>query len=105
MNILAYLKQRSMWQTPRAISVAHATLLLLFCANAFASLSCDIPTAAAAQFSEASRGASAPASSSASPRAASDNPQTNSPADTIGVIEGEAIAVSGPMSVQVVHGQ
>ena len=29
----------------------------------------------------------------------------NPPADAIGVIEGEAISVEGPMSVEVVHGQ
>jgi len=30
---------------------------------------------------------------------------TDGPANTIGIIEGDAIAVSGPMSAQVVHGQ
>ncbi len=32
-------------------------------------------------------------------------PADNPPADAIGVIEGEAISVDGPMSVEVVHGQ
>lgn len=45
------------------------------------------------------------ASLPALPHANSPAPDDAPPADTIGVIEGESIAVSGPMSVEVVHGQ
>ena len=104
MNILAYLQRRSTWRTRRAIYAVRTTLLLIFCTTGF--LRCDILTAAAAQVSASAGASAAPAhSSSTSPHAAFDNPQSNPPADTIGVIEGEAIAVSGPMNVQVVHGK
>src|SRR5271154_1095194 len=99
MNILAYLKRRLVWQKRRAIYAIRTTLILIFCATGF--LRCEFPTAAA-QVSEASRGTAASAattpahspaaSSGSSPHPASDNPQTNPAADTIGVIEGDAIA-------------
>jgi hypothetical protein len=47
--------------------------------------------------------------SARSPRAATsaspDNPPTPAPSDNIGIIEGDSIAVTGQMSVEVVHGQ
>jgi hypothetical protein len=110
MNILTYLKRRSMRENRRAIYAARAALIIIFCAAGF--LRCD-SSIQATQVSEASRGtwpatpvATPPANSPAiSPHAAPDNPQASPGADTIGVIEGDAIAVSGPMNVQVVHGK
>lgn len=110
MNILAYFKRRSMHESPCATYAAGAALIAILCATRFL---CCASSIQAAQVPEASRGASpatpvttTPATSPvSSPRAASDNPQTNPAADTIGVIEGDAIAVSGPMNVQVVHGK
>ena len=98
----------------RAIYAVRAALIMVFCAAGF--LLCD-GSIRAAQVSEASRGTSPatpmattpakpPATSPvSSPHAAPDNPQASPGADTIGVIEGDAIAVSGPMNVQVVHGK
>ena len=93
------------------------TLTLIF--GAAALLLCTVATAQAAEASHgtaagtpssasSATGTSArnPAGASPAPaRSAADNPPANLPADTIGVIEGDAIAVSGPMSVEVVHGQ
>jgi hypothetical protein len=114
MNILNYLKRRSMREKRRAIYAVRAALIMMFCATGF--LRCD-SSIQAAQVSDASRStspatpvATIPANSPAtspvsSPHAAPDNPQASPGADTIGVIEGDAIAVSGPMNVQVVHGK
>src|SRR5277367_4210200 len=73
---------------------ARATLILILCTVSFA-----FCNAAAAQVSQPSQATAAGATVTPG-RAASDNPPANAPApDTIGVIEGEALAVSGPMSV------
>jgi hypothetical protein len=96
---------------------ARVALFLILFAVGF--LRCNISIQAVeAQVSEASRGTltvtsavASPANSRATslgtpPRSSADNPPATPPAaDTIGVIEGDAIAVSGPMSVEVVHGQ
>jgi hypothetical protein len=61
-------------------------------------------TAVAAPVSSSGTLPAAPSRSASRP--APDNPPVNAlPADAIGVIEGESIAVSGPMNVEVVHGQ
>ncbi|MGA2813140.1 MAG: hypothetical protein ABSG16_17190 [Candidatus Acidiferrum sp.] len=76
----------------RAGFASSAILLLLF-------------FAAGLLRSSASPQQSSPASTAA-PRAVADTPPALlPPGDSIGVIEGDAIAITGPMSVEVVHGQ
>src|SRR5271170_7156875 len=88
-------------RTPFTTLAACAALLLIVCA---AGLLCG--SFAAAQVPDAARVTPPVAQSAVRPANASDTASATAPApDTIGVIEGEAIAVSGPMSVEVVHGQ
>jgi len=86
----------------RAFSaLACGALLLIVCASG---LLCG--SFATAQVPDAARVTPPVAQSAAKPANASDTASATAPApDTIGVIEGAAIAVSGPMSVEVVHGQ
>jgi hypothetical protein len=77
------------------LSGVAGAVLLLFCSS----------TTCAQQISPV-RATPPGNSTSAPPRSAADNPPAAiPPGDSIGVIEGEAIAITGPMSVEVVHGQ
>jgi hypothetical protein len=99
MTSLTYLSRRSLWHQRRPICAVRGALLILLFAAGF--LRCAISISAAA---------TSPANSIATPSpiepySSSDNPPATPSADTIGLIEGDAIAVSGPMNVQVVHGK
>jgi hypothetical protein len=76
----------------RAGFVTSAIFLLLFSTTGF------LHSSAAPQ-------QSSPASTAAPHTTADTPPALVPPGDSIGVIEGDAIAVTGPMSVEVVHGQ
>jgi hypothetical protein len=84
----------------RAGLVTPAILLLLFSAELV------LPAGGAAQQASAGRATAQSATTSAVPLPVSDNPAAHPPpGDSIGVIDGDAIAITGPMSVEVVHGQ
>jgi len=92
--------------TSRVGSVAPAILLLLFAA-AIASPPSAAQQPAPARTSTPSGSATAATSApvGSTPGSADKPPAVIPPGDSIGVIEGEAIAITGPMSVEVVHGQ
>jgi hypothetical protein len=83
---------------------SSATLSAILCAAALLSSSITVAQVSAATPTAAATASPAKTTTTASSRSSSDNPPANTAADTIGVIEGESIAVSGPMSVEVVHG-